>query len=257
MNQAIVCFHLAAGCGKGLSDLGTFPCANDATCPASYLCLQGSCLPQASCDPASATACAGSVRGRCVLVASGGVVVGQCVDPQPAPLANAASCPFATQRYGSADPCGTSAVCYSPAFVDGTGDTAACRRYCRTNGDCVAGVSLCAAGFEGPLFTSLGGLGVCLPGCDVFNNSCQGHCDAIAGVGTATAVPTCRADGPSQSGEICAATNCAHGLVCVPDTGGPHCRVPCDNNTHRCAIGTCNLSSFQIQQGTAIIGICQ
>ena len=257
MKRALAVLLFAAACGKGLQDLGSFPCATDGTCPPSYLCIQGSCAPEEPCDPGRSTSCPGASRGRCALVQARSAIAGQCVEARPFPKADGDACTPPGSPYGPDDPCAPGEACFNTVVVEGAGDAAACRRYCRADTDCVSGFAQCAAGLVGTQYSGLGGLGICLPRCEVFDNTCAGHCDAIPGVAVATGVATCRADGPGKSGDPCQTQNCARGLVCVPGVSGPRCRVPCDSGSHLCATGNCNLASFKLRQTAGVVGFCE
>jgi len=249
--RALLVMLLAAGCGKGLDQLGIFPCANDYSCPSNYFCAgagtanstHGNCYPiHSGCDPSSSTPSCVQYSGqtRCALVQQSNSYVGECVPDLSTGGTQFSSCSATTNVAAFAsfyiDNCASGLVCISLRPNAG-----ACRTICAADsGSCTGscgdwGLSFAAGA---PRY------GVCplTPTCDLGANPCpSGHtCGVVpklmpAGSAvSAEVVLDCMVIGTKTEGQSCSIGDCGGGLWCYSTTGAPgtyQCRKACNAST--------------------------
>lgn len=127
------------------------------------------------------------------------------------------------QVCGGVGECATGSQCYDK----GCG-VSICRRYCATNGDCLAGTS-CAADLSCPVPLT-NSVRMCSQACDprgIAQTGCAANLRCLVLPGEAT---ECECVAPSRvgaDGSACTDSSmCAPGLICV-NTGTPVCRPIC------------------------------
>lgn len=235
MTRSLWCLVLvgavAAGCGGGGKAAGTEsgPCYGNGTCNAGLVCLSDRCVSPGGLQDGGM---------------DGGLGDGGVTDAGSNPFAN--SCDPRTQVG-----CDGGQACYLAFFQDGgISESALCRtpgatavgQPCSATTECVGGagcvgecVSYCDPALNSPTcvpFDPSGLVGISLPACDAFTQSC-GAGSACIYVDTATVCFPVGNSSPDTDGASCAATlRCAAGLQCVleaSDAGtGPVCRPFCD-----------------------------
>jgi len=248
-------------------------CANDPDNPGNngnnggIACIDGKCQHFTACSPVKqgvATTC-GTGTSKCTLVLQGNdAIVGACVPQHGIALAEGASCTMSVPPVSSAaaqyptavpDACSPGFICATPLFDPAL--TPACHSFCNADTDCTVSGDHCFQ-VQGPSFGAL--IGICFPGCDVFNpSSCpSGQACAMVSGPLSLSQGFCVTAGTLKLDDLCSLTPrgvtspdsptpqlCQAGLQCTQGTSGAsRCTAICSASNTQCPAGkVCQTSS--------------